>query len=48
MPAAAMSMPPGIRGRGPKRGSSRVLTNPAETAMPALIGRNLIPVASGV
>ena len=47
MPRAAIAMPAGISGRGPVRGSTRVLTIATVGAIEKLIGRNASPVSSG-
>ena len=48
MPSAAVSIPAGTSGRGPVRGSTRVLTMPTVGAIEKLSGRNARPVSSAV
>ena len=48
MPRAAMAMPAGTSGRGPVRGSRRVLAIATVGAIEKLIGRKASPVSSGV
>ena len=46
-PAAATSIPLGIRTRGPIRGSSSALTVVEVAISAAIIGRNATPVVTG-
>ena len=43
-----MSIPAGTSGRGPVRGSTRVLTMPTVGAIEKLIGRNARPVSNAL
>jgi hypothetical protein len=48
MPSAAVTIPAGTSGRGPVRGSRRVVTIATVGAIEKLSGRNDTPVSSAV
>jgi hypothetical protein len=48
MPRAAVAMPAGTSGRGPVRGSTRVLISATVGAIEKLMGRKARPVSSAV